>query len=125
MKEFENNALDEAKNAARKYQAKKKEIEGQISLKEAQIEALNRELAEVSEMFSEKVKAYYELLMNVKKGDIIECDGEKFRFVRFAELSKDPIVNEKLKSGKWGKRERQLWAYDWEKKETMKWSIKI
>ena len=70
-----------------------------------------------------RVEKYRHYQYNVKPGDIIQCGDEEYRLVRFKELSTDPIVNAKLKSGKWSKREQQLHCYDWETKDLIKWTL--
>jgi hypothetical protein len=90
---------------------------------ESKLKKYKAALEEKRNEYIAKVEKYRYYQFNVKAGDVIQCGDEEYRLVGFKELSTDPIVNAKLKSGKWSKREQQLHLYDWETKDIIKWSL--
>lgn len=84
-----------------------------INLKK-ELKKIQEELDQKDEEFKEAHTEYLCEKYNLKVGDVIECDGDEYQFVRFNFTN--PIVHHKLKNGKWSKREMELHMYDFDKK---------
>lgn len=107
------------KAIAKDIQVQLANIRTEISDAELQVSLLNIREKVIAERFEKAVNDVYKEKYGVDRGDIIMCDGEEFRFLRFDGLSNTPVVNYKLKSKKWSRKEQVLWMYDWKTKETI------
>ena len=107
------------KSQARVIQAQLKNLRKEISDAELQVSLLNIREKALTEQFNEAVDKVYREKFNVDTGDIIKSDGEEYRFVKFNNST--PIVNRKLKSGKWSKVEQELWMYDFKTESCHSW----
>lgn len=94
-----------------------------IDKTEQQLRELEQEEKCISLEFENAVSLYYQERYKVKAGDIVVCDGEQYKFVKFASLSTDPMVNRKLASGRWATKVQQIWAYDWDEKKIIGWGL--
>jgi hypothetical protein len=111
--------MSEIKMEARKIRHSLKALRKEIDDAELQLSMLNIREKAMTEQFNDAVDKVYQKKYGVKAGDIIKSDGEDFRFVRFD--SSTPIVNRKLKCGKFSIVEQKLWMYDFKTKSCHNW----
>jgi len=111
--------MSELKLKARQIQSDLKKLRKEISDAELQLSLLNIREKAMVEQFNEAVDKVYREKYSIEAGDTLIADGEEYRFVRFNNST--PIVNRKLKSGKWSKVEQELWMYDFKTKSCQSW----
>ena len=90
-----------------------------INFTEQKLSDLKISEDEAKKEFYKKLNIYYQDKFNVKEGDVITYELEGYRFVKFVDSSKDPMVNYKLKNGNWSKKIIKLSLYDWDKRDRM------
>ena len=111
--------LDTLKSQARIIQAQLKNLRKEIDDAETVVNNLQLQEKELEGHFEASVHKLYKERHQIQAGDIMVCDEEQYKFVRFDGLSESPIVNYKLLSCKWSKKEWTLFMYDWKTQSTM------